>query len=200
MQRPRRAEVEGREGVEVVVVAAAHDGALAPARHDEGQRRFGDLSVMDRDAVGRRHVDEHAPEPVVGDLGQEVRRDPELGAGEGRRDRVAAEGDRVIAGHRLLVAGRQGVGEEGNVNVGLADEESLHREKSRRSPPAANRPAGGDPWQETRPGSTGAPFTSPGAPRARTGLRDPDPSGGKPWYALAIGEGAPPWDCWLKDA
>src|ERR687893_122009 len=140
---------------------------------------------MDRDAVGRGHVDEHAPEP---------------GAGEGRRDRVAAEGDRVVAGHRLLVAGRQGVGEEGNVDVGLADEESLHREKSRRSPPAANRPAGGYPWQETRPGSTGAPFTSPGAPRARTGLRDPDPGGGKPWYALAIGEGAPPWDCCLKDA
>ena len=67
MERAAAVEVQRRQGVQVMVVAAAHDGALAAVRHDEGERRFAHLPVMDRDAVFRRHVDEHAAEPVVGD-------------------------------------------------------------------------------------------------------------------------------------
>jgi hypothetical protein len=126
MERPAAVEVQRREGVQVMVVAAAHDGALAAVRHDEGERGFAHLPVMDRDAVLRRHVDEHAPEPVVGDLGEEVRRDPELGAGESRRDGVAAKRDRVFLGDRLLVAGRDLVRQEGDVDIGLADEQGFH--------------------------------------------------------------------------
>ena len=39
VQRAGSRRIEGREGVQIVVVAAAHDGALAALRHDEGQRR-----------------------------------------------------------------------------------------------------------------------------------------------------------------
>ena len=88
------------------------------------------LPVMDRDAVFRRHVDEHAPEPVVGDLGEEVGRDAELRAAEGRGDRVAAEGDGVVLGDGLLVAGRDLIREEGDVDIGLADEERFHEARS----------------------------------------------------------------------
>ena len=119
-------QVERRERMLEVVVAAAHDRALAALGHDEGQRGFDHLAVMDRDAVLRRHVDEHAAEPVVGDGGEQVRRDAELGAAERRRDRIAAERHRIVARHRLLVAGRDLVGEEGDVDVALADEQSFH--------------------------------------------------------------------------
>ena len=71
-----------------IVVAAAHDRTLIAFRHDERQRRFRHLAVMDRDAVLRGHVDEHAAEPVVGDGGEQVGRDPELRAGERRGDGV----------------------------------------------------------------------------------------------------------------
>ena len=141
------------------------------------------LPVVDRDAVGRRHVHEHAPEPIVGDLGQEVRGDAELGAGEGRRDRVATEGDRVIARHRLLVAGRDVVGEEGDVDVGLADEESLHRCLSRVTP-AANRPAGATPDKKRARAQHAAVHITRWRLCARTGLRDPvraEGSRGMPW-------------------
>ena len=114
-----------------MIVAAAHDGALAPVRHDEGERGFRDLPVMDRDAVFGRHVDEHAAEPVVGDRGQEIGHDPELGAAEGRRHRVAAERDRIVPRHRLLVAGRQFVRKEGHVDIRLAYEQCLHRAATR---------------------------------------------------------------------
>jgi hypothetical protein len=38
VERPALAEIQGRKGMEVGVVAAAHDGALAAMRHDEGER------------------------------------------------------------------------------------------------------------------------------------------------------------------
>ena len=81
---------------------------------------------MDRDAVLRGHVDEHAAEPVVSDGGEQVRRDPELRAGKRRGDGVAAERDRIGGGDVFLVAGRHVVGDEGNVDIGLSDEEGLH--------------------------------------------------------------------------
>ena len=126
VERPAPLEVQGRDRMQVVVVAAAHDGALAAMRHDERQGGFRHLPVVHRDPVLRRHVDEHPPEPVVRHGGQEIGHDAELGARERGRDRVAAERDRVVARHRLLVPGRDLVGQEGHVDIGLTDEEGLH--------------------------------------------------------------------------
>src|SRR6185312_11071254 len=81
---------------------------------------------MDRDSVFRRHVLKHAAEPVVGDGRDQVGHDAELGAAERRGDGVAAKGYRVGGGHMFFVAGRHVVGDEGNVDIGLSDEESLH--------------------------------------------------------------------------
>ena len=69
---------------------------------------------------------EHAPEPVIGRGGDEIGHDAELGAAERRRDRVAAERNRVVGCHVLFVAGRHVVGDEDDVDIGLSDEESLH--------------------------------------------------------------------------
>ena len=126
VERPAAAEVERRKRMQIVVVAAAHDRAPVAARHDERQRGFVHLPVVDRDAVFRRHVDEHAPEPVVGERRQQVGRNAELGAAERGCDRVAAERDRIVARHRLLVAGRQTRRPEGDVDIGLPDEERVH--------------------------------------------------------------------------
>jgi hypothetical protein len=46
---------------------------------------------MDLDSVFRRHVHEHAAEPVIGDGGDEIGHNAQLGAAEGRRHRIAAE-------------------------------------------------------------------------------------------------------------
>ena len=110
----------------MLVVAAADDGALAVLGHDEGERGLVDLAAMQRDAVLRAHVLEHAPQPVIGRGGDEIGHDAELGAAERRRHRIAAEGDRVVRGHVLIVAGRHVVGDEDDVDIGLSDEESLH--------------------------------------------------------------------------
>ena len=72
------------------------------------------------------HVLEHPPEPVVGDGRDQVGHDAELGAAKCRGDGVAAERDRVGVGDMFLVAGRHVVGDEGDVDIGLSDEESLH--------------------------------------------------------------------------
>ena len=126
VQRAAAVQVQMREGMNVLVVAAADDGALAVLRHDEGERGGVDLARMDRDPVLRAHVLKHAPQPVIGDGGDQVRHDPELGAAKRRGDRVAAEGDRIGRRDVLFVAGRHVVGNEGHVDVGLSDEESLH--------------------------------------------------------------------------
>ena len=44
MQRAAAGDIEHRERRQIVVVAAAHDRALAVVRHDEGQRRVLDLA------------------------------------------------------------------------------------------------------------------------------------------------------------
>ena len=82
--------------------------------------------AVQRDRVFRAHVQEHAPQPVIGHGGDQVGHDAELGAAERRRDRVAAERDRVVGGNVLFVAGRHVVGDEDDVDIGLSDEESLH--------------------------------------------------------------------------
>ena len=127
MQRAASPEIEHRKRMDMLVVAAAHDRPLAVLRHDERQRRGVDLARMDRDSVFRAHVLEHASQPVIGDGGDQVGHDAELGAAECRGDRVAAERDRVGGSDMLLVAGRHMVGDEGNVDIGLSDEERLHK-------------------------------------------------------------------------
>src|ERR1700744_2020490 len=81
---------------------------------------------MDRDSVLRAHVLKHAAEPVMGDSGDQVRHDAELGATECSGDGVAAERDRIGRGNMLLIAGRHVVGNEGYIDIGLSDEECLH--------------------------------------------------------------------------
>jgi len=123
MQRAAASQVQHRKRMPEIVIAASHDRALSAFRHDERQRGLRHLAVMHRDSVFRRHVNEHAPEPVVRDRRHQVRRHPELGAAECRRHRVAAEGDGIVASHRLLVAGRKLVGQESDVDVALSDKE-----------------------------------------------------------------------------
>jgi hypothetical protein len=120
------AEVQRREGMQVMVVAATDNGATAFLRHDEGQRGFAHLAVMHGDPVRRRHVDEHAAEPVVGARREQIRRDAELRAAERGRDCIAPERDRVVAGDGLLVSGRQRVGQESDVDIALSDEQRFH--------------------------------------------------------------------------
>jgi len=62
---------------------------------------------MHGNRVFRRHVDEHAAEPVVGDRREQIWWNSELGAAERRVHRIATEGDGVVARHRFLVAFRQ---------------------------------------------------------------------------------------------
>jgi len=147
MQRAAAAEVQKREGVNMRVVATAHDRPLAVLRHDERQRGGIDLARMDRDSVLRAHVLKHPPEPVVGHGRDQVRHDPKLGAAECRRDGIAAERDGVGRGHVLLVAGRHVVGNEGNVDICLSDEEGLHKviRHALRVVPAAPHTSTGSP-------------------------------------------------------
>src|SRR2546421_8374817 len=126
MQHAAIAKIEQRERMDVGVVAAAHDRAFALLWHDKGQRRRVDLARMDRDSVLRAHVLKHPSQPVIGDGGDQVRHNAELGAAERRSDGVAAERDRIGRCNVLLVAGRHMVGNEGNVDIGLSDKESLH--------------------------------------------------------------------------
>src|SRR3984893_1177424 len=81
---------------------------------------------MDRNCVFRRHFKEHAPEPIIRDGGNEVRNDRKLRAAECRGNGIAAERDGVSRGNVFLVAGRQPIGQERNIDIGLADEECVH--------------------------------------------------------------------------
>src|SRR5580658_7677615 len=92
---------------------------------------------MDRDRIFGRHVEEHAAEPIVGERGDEIGNDAELGAGKGRGYRIAAEGDGIIMRDRLLVAGRHGFGADRHVDISLADEESIHAGSNDSMPGAA---------------------------------------------------------------
>ena len=126
VERAAAGEIEQRIGIEMSVVTAAHDRAPAVLRHDERERGRADVAGMDRDGVFRGHLQEHASEPVIRDRGEQIRRDRELRAAEGGGDGVAAERDRVGRCHVLFIADRKPIGQEGDVDVSLADEESLH--------------------------------------------------------------------------
>src|SRR4030088_1783879 len=81
---------------------------------------------MDRDSIFCAHVLKHPPQPVIGDGGDQVGHDSELGTAKCRGDGVAAERYRVSRCDVLLVAGRHVVGNEGDIDIGLSDEEGLH--------------------------------------------------------------------------
>src|SRR5258708_21305980 len=81
---------------------------------------------MDRYSILRAHVLKHPPQPISGHGGDQVRHDTEFGATECRGDGIAAERDRIGLCDVFFVAGRHVIGNEGNVDIGLSDEESLH--------------------------------------------------------------------------
>src|SRR6516162_9922944 len=95
MQRAATAEVQEREGMDMVIVTAAHDGALAVLGHAERERGGVDLAWMDRDAVLRAHIHEHASEPVIGNGCDQIRYAPERDAAKRRGDGVAAKRHRI---------------------------------------------------------------------------------------------------------
>ncbi len=122
VQRAAAVEIEDRKRRQVVIVAAAHDGALAVVRHDEGERGLLDGAGMQIDVVFLRHVEEHVAQPVVGQGGDQVGLDAEFRAAERRRDGIAAERNRIFGGDGFLVALRHVIGKERHVDIGLADE------------------------------------------------------------------------------
>jgi hypothetical protein len=128
--------------MKIVVVTTAHNCPLAVIRHDERQRRRSDLPGVDRDPILDRHVQKHAAEPVIGDIGEHVRRNSELPAAEGSGDRVAAGRDSVGRRHILFVA--VGTRSVRKVTIGLADEECLHSVRPFALAPAAAAPLRGD--------------------------------------------------------
>ena len=85
-----------------------------------------DFSGVDRDAILGRHVQEHATKPIIGDGREHIRHMSQLRTAKGRGDRIAAERDCVGRRHILLVACRHAIGQKGDVNVGLSNEEGLH--------------------------------------------------------------------------
>src|SRR5215208_8256897 len=95
--------------------------------------------MVDRNAVLRRHIDEHASEPVVSNRSEQIGRDPELGAAECGRHRIAAKRNGVIARNLLLVAGRNLLREECYVDIGLTDKERLHADLCSSRPAACLR-------------------------------------------------------------
>jgi hypothetical protein len=154
MKRAQARHFEHRKRRQVLVVAAAHDGTLAIARHDAGQRRSLDLAGVQLDVVLRRHVEEHAAEPIVREGGDEIDLGGQVGAAERRGDRVAAERDGVIGGDVLLVPDRNVIHQERDVDVGVTDEKRVHH-CSRIARPAAFMGAGGCPIPRSRPHSRG---------------------------------------------
>ena len=126
MERAAAAKIEQRERMNMLVITAAHDGALAVFRHDERERGGIDLARMNGDSILRAHVLKHPTQPVIRHGGDQVRHDPELGAAECRGNCIAAERHRIGLCDMFLVTGRQVVGNEGNVDIGLSDKERLH--------------------------------------------------------------------------
>ena len=82
--------------------------------------------MVDGDAIFRCHVDEHAPKPIVGDRRYEVGRDAKLGAAKGRGHRIAAKRHGIAPCDGLFVAGRNLVGEKGQIDIRLPDEKCSH--------------------------------------------------------------------------
>src|SRR5438270_2202095 len=83
---------------------------------------------MYTDLIFRRHVEEHAAQPVIGKRCQEVRLNTKTGAAKCRRYGVAAEGYGIVARDIFFVTGRDSVGQESDIDIGLADEQGFHDE------------------------------------------------------------------------
>ena len=81
---------------------------------------------MKGDAIFGAHVLEHMTQPVIGDGGDQVGNDAELGAAEGRGDRVAAEGNGIGRGDVFFVSGGHVIGDESDVDIALSDKKCLH--------------------------------------------------------------------------
>src|ERR1700753_2699789 len=81
---------------------------------------------MNGNAVFRAHVLKHPSEPIIGNGSDQVRHDSKLGAAKRRRHGIAAERYGIGRGDMLLVAGRHVIGNEGDIDIGLSDEKSLH--------------------------------------------------------------------------
>src|SRR5258708_33973317 len=81
---------------------------------------------MHRYLIFRRHVEDDGGEPVVLNGGQEIRGNAQPRAAERRGHGIAAEGDGIIAGNILVVSGGNVVGDESDVDIGLADKEGFH--------------------------------------------------------------------------
>ncbi|MCY1200716.1 hypothetical protein D9M72_121560 [compost metagenome] len=126
------ADVQAREVVQVFHVARADDRALAAVGHDEGQGGTAHLARMQRHAMRRGHVGVHVPQPVGRQRTDQVGRRAQPRAGERGGDRVAAEGYGVVPRHALLVAGGPAVGQHGNVDIGMSDEERFAHRPARK--------------------------------------------------------------------
>ena len=120
-------EMKHRKRVKIIVIATPNDRSLSVFRHDERQRRGVDFSGVDRDAVFGCHVQKHATKPIIGESREHVRRMSQLRTAKGRGDRIAAERNCVSRGYILLVTGRHVIGQKRDVDVGLSNEEGLHR-------------------------------------------------------------------------
>ena len=123
MERATARQVQHGKRMLEAVIATSHDRALSTFRHDERQRGLGHLAVVHGDSIFRRHVDEHAPEPVICDRGHQVRCHPQFGAAKSCGHRIAAEGDGVVTSHGLFIAGGELVGQESDIDVALSDKE-----------------------------------------------------------------------------
>src|SRR5688572_8601339 len=81
---------------------------------------------MQADVVFRRHIGEHATQPVVCQCGKQVGLDAKLGAAKGRCHRVSAKRDGIVLCDVFFVSHRHMVGKKSDIDIALADEERLH--------------------------------------------------------------------------
>ncbi|KAG0923286.1 hypothetical protein G6F31_019574 [Rhizopus arrhizus] len=80
---------------------------------------------MQRHPMRGRHVRVHVPQPVGRQRADQVRRRAQPCAGECRRDGVAAKGHGIVPRHALLVARGPFVGQHGDVDISVSNEERI---------------------------------------------------------------------------
>src|SRR3954467_5853964 len=88
---------------------------------------------MDCNAVLRAHVLKHPAQPVVGDGGDQVGHDAQLGATECRGHRITSERDRIRRRDMFFIPGRHMIGDKSYVDISLSDEECLHKNVRRKT-------------------------------------------------------------------
>lgn len=111
--------------MKIMIISAAHDRSLSLMRHDERERRPLNFSPVHRNSIGKRHIHEHAAQPIIGHRGHQIRNNSKFGAGKGCRNRIPSKRHGVIARHRFLISCRDAISEEGDVNIGLTNEKGL---------------------------------------------------------------------------